>query len=239
MTQAYEPTEFEDLVRGVDVSKWQAPGAINWKRLAETHRFVIARATYGDSPDATCAEHVKRARDVGMLCGLYAFFRPGLSAAEQLEAFGDVAESVGVGPGWLAPALDVEQDKNDGEVTPERYAQAEAVVRSWIARYGRATLYTNQATWALLGNPGYVLDCDLWIASYKTKAPKTPPGLSWKIWQHLVAPLPGVYEHDIDQNLAKSLPLIEAAKEPTLIPLEQDLEERRWDRDEYIKESES
>lgn len=176
------------------------------------------------------------------MCSVYHFFRPGLGAAEQLDAFGDVAESVGVGPGWLAPALDVEQDKNDGEVTPVRYAQAEALARSWIARYGRAVLYTNVATWALLGNPEYIRDCDLWVANYGMKVPKTPLGLPWAIWQHLVAPLPGVYSGELDQNRARYLPIIgqkagENAKTiPAPLPVEVDWDEQRAARDALIKE---
>ena len=239
VTQAREPTELEDLVRGVDVSHHQAPGAINWKRLAETHRFVYVRATYGTGHDEKCAEHVKRARDVGLKIGLYHYYRPGQDVRAQLEAFNDQANLVGMCEGWLLPAIDVEQNPEfDGEVTPEKYAPAEEVARELIRRWGAVQLYTNPAMWVELGQPAWARDCSLWIAHYKTSAPKTPPSLEWTIWQHLVAPLPGVYEHDIDQDLAKSLPLIEAKKGPSLLSLEQDLEERRGDRDEYIKDLE-
>lgn len=238
MTEPYEPPKVSELARGVDVSYWQVPKSVNWRKLAETHTFVYVRATYGLKVDPACAEHLNRARDAGITPGLYHFFRPGLSAAEQLDVFGDVAESVGVAPGWLAPALDVEQDKNDGAVTVARYAHAEDVVRAWITRWGRATVYTNPATWAALGDPGYLRDCDLWISHYGVKLPRTPLGLPWAIWQHLVDPLPGVYSGELDQNLARYLPILgeERPVTPDLLPVDVDWDEQRAARDRHIED---
>lgn len=236
MTQPYDLPTVTELARGIDVSYWQVPKSVNWRKLAETHTFVYVRATYGTKVDPACAEHLTRAREAGLLPGLYHFFRPSLSAAEQLEAFGDVAEAVGMAPGWLAPALDIEQDKHDGAVTQARYAHAEDVVRAWIAQWKRAVIYTNPATWLALGSPDYIRDCDLWISHYGVRMPKTPLGLPWALWQHLVAPLPAVYPYDLDQNMARVLPIVpvpRAAAEPVL---EQDLAERRQDRDTAIKD---
>ena len=234
---AVEPDD-SGLLRGIDVSHHQAPGQISWQRLAETHRFVIARATYGTRLDETCVEHVHRAQDVGLTVGLYHFYRPGEEAKDQLDAFHSMADAVDMGEGWLAPAIDIEQNqKYDGEISAERYAPAVQIVEAWLRRWGRMQLYTNPAMWPLIGNPPWAHECSIWTAHYKTRAPKTPLDLPWAIWQYLVAPLPGVYSGDIDQNWAKGLPLISLPTEPSLLPLEQDLDELRRDRDEFIKNS--
>lgn len=225
------------LLRGIDVSYYQAPAAISWLRLAETHQFVIVRATYGTEHDKLCAEHIKRAQDVGLTVGLYHFYRPGQSVEAQLAAFNDVANQVGMCENWLVPSLDIEQNpKYDGAITPERYAPAEQIADSWINTWGGALLYTNPAMWKQLDNPAWIQKCSLWISHYQTKLPTTPLNMPWTIWQHLVAPLPGVYGHDIDQNQAKSLPLISAPLVPPFIPLELDLDEQRRIRDEFIRD---
>lgn len=229
----------DGLLRGIDVSHHQAPGAISWPKLGETHRFVYARATYGTKPDETFAEHIRRARDVGLFVGAYAFFRPGQDVAEQLAAFERVVGAAGMGPGWLAPALDVEQNEQyDGPISADRYAPAETICRAWRARFGDAVLYTNPSMWAAIGSPGWLREFHLWIAHYDVAAPKTPFGLSWAIWQHRVAPLPGVLGSALDQNIARALPMLRAPTEPPQLVLEQDLDERRADRDRTIRETE-
>lgn len=245
MTQPYTTPTLSELARGVDVSYWQNPRAVNWYKLAETHAFVYVRATYGTKVDPSCAEHLTRARDAGLCPGIYHFFRPKLGAREQLDAFGDVAASVGLTDGWLAPALDVEQDKNDGEVTPARYAHAEEMVRSWAGRWGRAVIYTNPATWRALGDPEYLKSCDLWISHYGVKLPRTPLGLPWLIWQHLVDTMPGTYSGHIDQNLARALPILgkksraSAESVPSLLPIAVDWEEQAAARDLTIKDEDT
>lgn len=229
----------DGLLRGIDVSHHQAPGAISWAKLGETHRFVVARATYGTRPDETFREHIRRALDVGLTVGAYAFFRPGHEAAEQLDAFAAAVDAVGMGPGWLCPTLDVEQnEQHDGPISADRYAPAEEICRSWRERWGAAMVYTNPSMWAAIGSPGWLREHHLWIAHYGVPAPKTPFGLPWVLWQNLVAPLPGVFGSALDQNVARALPVL---REPTLappLPIEQDLDERRADRDQTIRETE-
>lgn len=231
------PHDQTPLLRGIDVSHHQAPGGISWARLAETHRFVIARATYGVKPDKTFAEHIRRARDFGLFVGAYHFFRPGESADDQIAAFGAAVAAVGMGPGgWLAPALDIEKSDPDGAATPSRYAPAEEIFRAWLARWGDVMVYTNPATWADIGSPAWLRQAHLWISHYGVATPRTPFGLTWTLWQNLVAPLPGVYGSLLDQNVARALPVL---REPTLappIPLELDHDELRRARDEQVRE---
>lgn len=227
------------LARGIDVSHHQAIGAVDWEALAKTHRFAIVRATYGIVPDASFPEHVRRARDAGLILGAYAFFRPGQHAPAQLEVFGETVEKVGMGPGWLPPTLDVEQNETyDGAISADRYAPAESICAAWRDTYGAAMVYTNPSMWAALGSPGWLWGHYLWIAHYGVKAPKTPLGLSWVIWQHKVAPLPGVSGAPIDQNVARSLPLLQAPGAPPFLPLHPDWDAVRRDRDAAIRDDE-
>lgn len=227
------------LVRGIDVSAHQSPDAVRWRELAKTHRFVVARATYGTRLDATFAEHVHRAREEGLVPGAYHFFRQGQDVQAQLDAFSAAAEHAGMGPGWLPPALDVESNAAfDGPVTAAGYAPAEDICKAWRARWGQALVYTNASTWALTGNPEWLRDYPLWVAHYGVAVPKTPLGLPWVIWQHTSSPLPGVMAGPLDQNVARRLPLLTLLEDPPLLPLEVDWEEFKRDRDAQIKEEE-
>ena len=222
--------------RGIDVSHHQHPSQINWTKLGETHDFVIVRATYGTKPDEYFAEHIQRALDVGLRVGAYHFFRPGQPGVDQVEAFGDVVGKAGMGPGWIAPALDVEQNQAyDGTVTRERYAPAEFIAREWLHTHGACLVYTNPSMWEQIGSPTWLDECSLWISHYGVTAPKTPHGLPWSIWQHGVAPLPGIFGAQIDQNVARSLPLIQSFE---VAPLELgvDWDELRADRDAMIRD---
>ena len=111
-----------------------------------------------------------------------------------------------------------------------------------LTRWGRTLLYTNHAMSVELGEPAWFKNLELWVANYGVKTPKTPLGLPWLIWQHLVAPLPGVYPHDIDQNLATGMPLLQSLGEagtdpaPPMLPVDLDWDELVRARDEWIKD---
>ncbi len=200
-----------DLLKGVDVSAWQDPDAVNWDRLAEEHYFVIARACYGTTADKHFAEHIRRARAKSLVVGAYLFYRPGEAVMDQLAAFHEAAGVAGFGPGWLLPAVDVEESElYDGPLEAERYSeQCRLICETWSKLHGGAIVYTNPRDWKALGSPDWLGDYRLWIAHWGADAPTTPLGLPWAIWQHRVAPLPGIYARTIDQDVApEPLPLI-------------------------------
>lgn len=231
-----------ELFKGIDVSHHQLPSSIDWIELAKTHKFCIVRACYGAKTDESAHDHVQRARDVGLAIGLYLFYRPGTSAQAQLDAFSSVADKHSLD---IVSALDIEQNEQfDGPMTPQRYAATEAICEAWKQRYGSAMVYTNTSSWKLIGSPEWIRDCHLWIANFDVQTPHTPFDLSWTIWQHRVAIIPGVYSGPLDQNIARSLPLIqkvspdadtEPAPAPSLIPVEVDWAEVNTDRDDLIK----
>jgi GH25 family lysozyme M1 (1,4-beta-N-acetylmuramidase) len=238
------------VIRGVDVSSHQVPSQIDWHALALTHGFAICRAAYGMRPDTRCLEHISRAQEVGLFVGLYLFYRPGDEIGAQIATFEHVAEMVGMGSGFLLPALDVEKNlAHNGAFTAERYVeQCEAIAAAFKRLHGGCLVYTNPNEWGELGSPRWILEHQLWLAHHDTDAPEPPLNMAWTIWQHKVEPLPGVYEREIDQDLCGELPLIEPAREPetepapaddaVLLPLEIDIDEMRADRDATIKDRE-
>lgn len=197
------------MLRGVDISSHQVSTAINWQKLAESHQFVICRGTYGTRRDTRCAEHVRRAQDVGLTCGLYHFFRPQQSTDDQLAAFGEMADDLGMGAGWVVPALDVERNEAfDGPFTPGRYVdQCHEIAETWENTWGTPLLYVNPSDWLTLGSPAWLTDYLLWLADWSPPA-DSPLNHAWTIWQHTVAPLPGIYEKDIDQDWCEHLPIL-------------------------------
>jgi GH25 family lysozyme M1 (1,4-beta-N-acetylmuramidase) len=165
------------------------------------------------------------------------FFRPGLGAQEQVDAFLSVVRSQHYGPGWLVPALDVEQNvANDGPVSAARYAHAKDVADRLRDEFGGVLLYTNPAMWSQLGNPEWIRDCSIWIAHYNAPSPQVPFHLPWDIWQHHVGPVPGHGPLVLDQNYAARLPLIAEHKSVHYLPVALDWDELRKDRDALILE---
>lgn len=259
------------LLYGCDVSTFQAPGLIDWR----TKDFGIVRAMYGTRPDGKCIQHVERIRAAGKIVGLYHFFRPDQSIAEQVAKFGEMALACKLGPGDMFPCIDVEDypDKFSGN-TPTHYAPVSPDWREPLLRlveaferiYGGAILYITQRDWGRLGKPPWVLQRPLWVAHYPgkgatspLKAPATPGGVPWRIWQWMVGPLDQrLQDHTskvaVDQNVASSpLPLISAPEakpdpEPVAEPYEAEraipwitLTEEDWDemraaRDAQIRE---
>lgn len=224
------------MLRGVDVSHHQNPKLVDYKRLAETHKFVIVRATYGLVADETCAAHVRGAQDAGLVVGLYHFYRPGQDTDAQFDAFGSVADALGCGAGWLPPAVDLERDKNDGEPSKSRYAPAEELVECLQARYGAAMVYTSAGFWGEISQPDWIKDELLWVAHWGATRPSTPLGMPWAIWQHKVANLAGIMPGPIDQNVARALPLLVAPDPAEFLPLAVDWQGLQADRDEWVRD---
>lgn len=233
-------SDVQGLLCGVDVSHHNPPGSINYAALAKTRRFLIVRATYGSQIDETFTAHVQRAQDVGLVIGAYAFFRASQPVADQLDAFASAVGVVGMGPGWLPPALDVEANQQyDGPVTTDRYAPAEQVLRAWREQYGAAMVYTNISTASEIGNPTWLSDYLLWIAHFDVQHPTTPRGAPWTLWQHHVGVLPGVSPGPLDQDVAHVLPLLKEHDPAAPLLLAVDWDSLRADRDALIKEQDA
>lgn len=210
----------------IDLSHHQDPAALPWKSLAGNVHAVIARANYGaELKDRRCAEHVRRAREIGALVGLYLFYRPSQPVQKQFDVFRSVAELVDLGSGDIVPALDIEEDP---------YPKMQHVSASWAGPVlelagklddwcGQLCMpYITQKDWRLLGAPGWILapSRPLWVAHYTPReTPATPGGRACTMWQHRVGDFdpngPGGYfkaspgRIQLDQNrVLGELPLI-------------------------------
>lgn len=223
------------LLYGCDVSTFQSPGLVDWR----TKDFGIVRATYGTRIDGKCVQHAERIRAAGKTLGLYHFFLPKQDLAKQLDAFLKVADEAKFGAGCILPCIDIEDypDKFSGN-TPTHYAPVSPewceplaeFVADLDGLFGGCVLYVTQRDWARLGKPSWVLQRPLWVANYPRKgatsplkAPATPGGCPWRIWQWLVGPLnKQLQDHTdpraVDQNVASNpLPLITADSKPETV----------------------
>jgi GH25 family lysozyme M1 (1,4-beta-N-acetylmuramidase) len=230
------------LLYGCDVSTFQAPGLVDWTKKD----FGIVRATYGGKPDAKALAHVERIRDAGKIVGLYHFLLPQQAIAGQVDSFCRVADAARLGPGDMLPCIDIEDYPDQWSkvgglhathwqpVAPAWVDPLAQLVEAFDAHFGGCILYVTQRDWARLGKPAWVLQRPLWVANYPgkgatspLKAPATPGGCPWRIWQWLVGPLnKQLQDHTdpraVDQNVASSpLPLIAAPEtkpEPEVTP---------------------
>lgn len=196
-------------LKGCDVSAFQAPGLVDWSRFD----FGIVRATYGKSPDKSATDHAKRIRDAGKVLGLYHFFRADQPIEQQFEAFEGVATAVGLGPGDLLPAIDVE-DFPGHAIGPADVPELVEFGDACRVPWGDVILYVTQRDFGRLGKPQWVIERPLWVAHYPARfatsplaKPATPNNQPWSIWQCLVGPLgQQLQDHKhpraVDQNVA-------------------------------------
>jgi hypothetical protein len=198
---------------GIDISHHQNPATLPWDRIAASSSFCICRATYGARRDRHVAEHMRRARSVGLQVGLYAFFRPSQPVVDQIAAFRAAAQAAGYQHGDIIPALDVEADPvpTMQHVTPAWEPGVRQFADALAREFGALPLiYITQREFGMLGKPTWVLDHPLWVANYTAAAkPATPGNQPWTIWQHRVAPYDpkgaGGYDKarpELDQNRA-------------------------------------
>lgn len=206
---------------GIDVSHHQSPSTLNWKLLREEGcSFVIVRACYGAMHDRHAAEHIRRARDVGMLVGLYHFFRANVAVPDQLAAFRSVANACSYGRREdIVPSLDFEDDTDKRPILPEHAPLALQMLKGLERTFEqKPLLYITQRDFGRVGRPPWALEYPLWVAHYARKdvvTPATPAGRPWAIWQHRVGPFvmngPNGYDAAkplLDQNRAMYLPLL-------------------------------
>jgi GH25 family lysozyme M1 (1,4-beta-N-acetylmuramidase) len=174
---------------GVDVSSHDRP--VDWKKAAGFGlRFVIARATEGDSRVDTAYPSIRRAAtSAGLAVTAFHFARPDKGrgdAVREADLFVDIAK---LRSGDLAPVLDLEVT---GGLRSRRLI---SWVTDWVAevasRVGvKPMIYTNANFWrtrmgdtTLFAAAGY----PLYIASWDAATPAIPAfdwdGHGWTMWQ--------------------------------------------------------
>lgn len=176
---------------GVDVSHFQspsAPGGVTYEQIAKRCNFVMVRATYGVWKDPNAVAHVTRARAAGLRVGLYAFFRSTQPITDQLKALESAATDVGLKPGDLAPALDVEDDIST-PIAASWQEPVKTMLGGMLSSFAEAIVYVTQRDFGRLGKPDFILERPLWVAHYTPgPLPATPGGKPCVIWQRRVGP---------------------------------------------------
>lgn len=234
--------EEPSVLLGVDVSAYQAPADMNWRRLRELgFSFMYARGVkMGREIDPTAAEHVARAREEMFSVGLYAFFDPRHDASKQFDLMVDAHTTANVLPGDLAPVLDIESINGGPQASAEWVTQTAAILDSYRHHWGTAVRYHNVRDWILMGKPDALEPFPLWLADY------TPPAdLPCTIWQCKSAPIAGYGTRTLDQNVAHGElprighPLEKAVQAPPLFDLRSTPQSRWSARDEYMRRQQS
>jgi lysozyme len=177
-------------LEGVDVSHHE--GVISWEQVREAGiAFAFIKATEGNSfVDNMAQKNLARCREVGIVAGLYHFYRHDVDPEAQAEHFLDQLGARQLGD--LLPAIDVEAPGDGGGSfaypASEVVRRVGVVVGAVQAAIGRAPMiYTYPSAWAELTSNSTLFagECPLWIASYKVAHPTLPGG--WKdyaVWQY-------------------------------------------------------
>lgn len=193
----------DDMLKGVDISKWQNVGAGD-----QGADFVICKATEGAAyVDPTCDQHYQRAKSQGKLLGVYHFARPDLNSPEA-EAEWFVKNIQGyIGEALLA--LDYEMAPYSDDWAYRFCAKVHEKTGVWPVVYMSASKVT-EYDWSRTAK-----ECGLWIAGYPNayNVPNPPtPGVNdmpygigqwafWAIWQYTSSA--GTLDRDI-ANMTKT-----------------------------------
>ncbi|WP_242917636.1 glycoside hydrolase family 25 protein [Pontibacter liquoris] len=185
-------------VYGVDVSKYQKD--IDWQKVrANEISFAFVKATEGASlQDNLFKQNWEEARQAGILCGAYHFYRPHVAPLVQARNFISLVE---LQPGDLPPVLDIEVRGRKPE------AQFRKDLQVWLREVEEAyntkpIIYTNY-TFYKDYLAGHFDDYHLWIAHYKVpklRIEKTSD-LKLAFWQHTDGGAIEGIEGDVDCNV--------------------------------------
>lgn len=195
-------------VRGLDCSHHQPK--LDYRLLAQSHRFALVRACYGDRPDRMCEEHVRGFRGVGVSVGVYGFWRACRDAVSQYHVLRDMADACRIGPGDIVTTCDIEDDpyapEGQQDVCPEWSEPARAFVATVHGSLGGCMVYCSRRDWDRLGRPEWLLRYPQWTPHWDVSEPDTPGDLPCAIHQTGKLELPNAYGVVFAQDVAR-LPL--------------------------------
>jgi lysozyme len=178
------------FIPGIDVSRWQ--GSINWPAVQTTGKlFAFIKATEGSGlVDPFFAANWKGAKDAGLLCGAYHFFRPLQDAKKQAELF---LKSVKLESGDFPPVLDLEVSENLRAATIIQrveiwVSEIEKQTGKKVILYSGISFLNDSFTIPAGGPPLWARDHILWVANYLPPTaiqPFMPAGWDkWHFWQY-------------------------------------------------------
>lgn len=177
-----------DYCLGVDVSSWQPK--VDWGLLYEKGvRFAIIKLSQGNySYDRYTRDHVKGARDAGMVVGLYHWHDPLCNVQSQV----DFIRNCLIGIDYDFFAVDVEQYWGDweewrkGYITKKLGAATISVSSHQLASEikkatGKKTMIYTRASFVKEHAPAmqvWLKDWDLWLAHYPYRSGRV--SVSWE-----------------------------------------------------------
>jgi len=167
-------------VEGIDVSEFQ--GNIDWGAVkASGRQFAVIRVADGHYFDPKFNQNWSGAASVGMVRGVYQFFRGSEDGTSQADF---LLSHVQLGAGDLPPVADVEVTDGVGPGT------LNANLAAWVSRIQQATgktpiIYTSPGLWGSLSGSSAFAGETLWVANWGVGCPGLPPQWSnWKFWQY-------------------------------------------------------
>ena len=182
---------------GVDVSKWQAPEKVNWRKIKSSgYSFVFARYSYGVQIDSTFFSHNLRAMNAGLRIAGYQYMVPQHNIAIQAKLASQIASDLD-----MPFALDIEQA-----------GLSRSMIDDWIGQFllnsPHLIIYTSKFKWLQCYGTSihtYASRLPLWVANYtNAEQPLLPSGWStWTYWQYSSTGRIDGYNGDIDLNRCK------------------------------------
>ncbi len=177
-------------VTGIDVRDWS--GAVRWDKVAaEGGAFAFVRGAYGDKAVKRTEKNFFAARENGLLCGVYHFYRATRSAQRQVDTMCHVLSAIGFGAGALPPVLDVEDNPRfDGDWKKSKNADYVAGLQAWLQQVSNEfkctpIMYTRASFWKQIGNLVGFTKYPLWVAQYSKGAEPRLPNVwsNYAFWQ--------------------------------------------------------
>ncbi|MCA9520708.1 MAG: hypothetical protein KC609_07040, partial [Myxococcales bacterium] len=163
-------------LKGIDVSKWQ--GTIDWDKVAaDGVIYAFIRVSDGFTLDGQFAFNWAEAKRVGVIRGVYQFFRPGKDAVDQANLLLD--QMGPLGDDDLPPVLDVEAIDGQGpEVIVAKIHQWVSTIETALGR--RPIIYSGRYFWNDNVGTTDFSSYPLWIPAYGPTCPTLPN--AWSEW---------------------------------------------------------
>lgn len=166
---------------GIDISEYQ--DKIDWEELKEIKggypiEFVFIRASVGnDRADYKFKKYWKKAKEKGLICGAYHYYRPNENSIEQADNF---IKQVTLVEGDFPPVLDIE--KLPKEQSIERLKVG---LKRWLERveahYGvKPIIYSSESYYEDFLQDDFE-DYPFWIANYTAFYKDIED--EWSVWQ--------------------------------------------------------
>jgi lysozyme len=180
-SQALTVCAGQNTVKGLDVSYYD--GTIDWTKVKVGHGFAIARVSDGTGfKDPKFAANWMGMKSVGLVRGVYQFFRASQDPIAQADLLLTTVAQLGSDPTDMPPVADVEV--LDGQSASTLRANLQKWLDHVEAKIGRKPIiYTGPSFGTSnLGNSFNAYP--LWVANWGVTCPSMPSNWAgWKFWQ--------------------------------------------------------